>query len=632
MKTSIATVSIAGDLGEKLTAIAAAGFDGVELFEQDFITFDGTPSDVGDMVRDHGMTIDLFQPLRDFEGLPEPLRGRAFNRVERKFDLMQELGCELLLVSSTTHDKSLGGIDRIAADFRELGERAADRGLRVGFEARSWGRHINDYRDAWEVVRRADIPSVGLILDSFHTLANGSELSALRSIPGDRIFHVQLADAPVIEMNLEYLSRHFRTMPGEGDLPLVDFMTAIAATGYAGPLSLEILNDQFRAGSPRLIAVDGKRSLLSLMDKVRHAIPDISPALAPPEMPSRVQVENVEFVEFTANEKEAETLGALLSTLGFSKVAGHVSKEINLWRQGEINIVLNTEKEGFAHSAYIMHGTSVCDIGLRVADASAAVERARVLGASLFSQRRGKGELEIPAVRGVGGSVLHFLDRKSELAEVWETEFHKLEAVATDHTTGLTRIDHIAQVMNFEEMQTWTLFYDAIFELERTPLVDVADPNGLVHSRAIQSPDGAFRLTLNGTDTHRTLAGRFIADSYGSSVQHLAFATDNLLATAERLRKNGFEALQISDNYYADLMTRFEVDATVIEQLKAANILYDEDEKGAYLQLYSRPYGDGFFFEIVERQGGYAGFGKPNASFRTAAQKRLARPAGLPRR
>ncbi|WP_417241364.1 bifunctional sugar phosphate isomerase/epimerase/4-hydroxyphenylpyruvate dioxygenase family protein [Celeribacter sp.] len=632
MKTSIATVSIAGDLGEKLTAIAAAGFDGIEIFEQDFITFDGSPADVGEMVRGHGMTIDLFQPLRDFEGLPEPLRARAFDRVERKFDLMQELGCELLLVSSTTHDKALGGIDRMAADFRELGERAAKRGLRVGYEARAWGTHVKDYRDAWEVVRRAGHPSVGLILDSFHTLAIGSDLSAMRSIPGDRIFHVQLADAPLIEMNLEYWSRHFRTMPGEGDLALVDFMAAVAATGYAGPLSLEILNDQFRAGSPRVIAVDGKRSLLSLMDKVRGVTPDLNAALAPPAMPSRVKVNGVEFVEFTASEEEAETLGAMLSTLGFSKVSRHVAKDIDLWRQGDINLVVNTEREGFAHSAYIMHGTSVCDIGLHVADAAAAVERARVLGANLFSQKRGKDELDIPAVRGVGGSVLHFLDRHSELAGVWDKEFTKVEQGATGPGAGLTRIDHIAQVMNFEEMQTWTLFYDAIFDVERTPLVDVVDPNGLVHSRAVQTPDGVFRLTLNGADTHRTLAGRFIADSYGSSVQHLAFATDDLLDTAGKLADLGFKALPISENYYADLVTRFDIDAALLARLKAANILYDEDENGAFFQLYSRPYGEGFFFEIIERRNGYDGFGKPNAPFRTAAQKRLARPAGMPRR
>ncbi|MEJ2002288.1 MAG: sugar phosphate isomerase/epimerase, partial [Maritimibacter sp.] len=156
MKTSIATVSISGSLTEKLEAIAAAGFSGIEIFEQDFIAFDGTPQDVGNMVRDHGLEITLFQPFRDFEGLPEPLRAKAFDRAERKFDLMQALGTDLVLVCSSVHPAALGGIDRMADDFHQLGERAAQRGLRVGFEALAWGKHVNDHRDAWEVVRRAE--------------------------------------------------------------------------------------------------------------------------------------------------------------------------------------------------------------------------------------------------------------------------------------------------------------------------------------------------------------------------------------------------------------------------------------------------------------------------------------------
>src|SRR5687767_11897847 len=135
MKTSIATVSISGDLREKLEAISAAGFDGVEIFENDFLIFDASPREVGRMVRDAGLEITLFQPFRDFEGMPEPQRARAFDRAERKFDVMQELGTELMLVCSNVSTIALGGIDRAAADFRELGERAARRGIRVGYEA-----------------------------------------------------------------------------------------------------------------------------------------------------------------------------------------------------------------------------------------------------------------------------------------------------------------------------------------------------------------------------------------------------------------------------------------------------------------------------------------------------------------
>ncbi len=156
MKTSIATVCLSGGLNEKLQAIAAAGFRGVEIFESDLLSYNGTPADVAKEMADLGLKAITFQPFRDFEGMPEPQRTRTFDRAERKFDLMQEIGCDLLMVCSNVSPESLGGVDRAAADFHALGERAAKRGLRVGFEALAWGRHINDYRDAWEVVRRAD--------------------------------------------------------------------------------------------------------------------------------------------------------------------------------------------------------------------------------------------------------------------------------------------------------------------------------------------------------------------------------------------------------------------------------------------------------------------------------------------
>ncbi len=413
MKTAIATVSISGDLREKLAAIAAAGFDGVEIFENDFLAFDGGPREVGRMVRDHGLEISLFQPFRDFEGMPEPQRARAFDRAERKFDLMDELGTDLVLVCSNVSPISLGGIDRAADDFRELGERAAKRGIRIGYEALAWGRHVSDHRDAWEIVRRADHPNVGLILDSFHTLARKIDPETIRSIPGDRIFFIQLADAPKIDMDLLYWSRHFRNMPGEGDLDVTGFMRAVAATGYDGVLSLEIFNDQFRGGSPKSISVDGHRSLVHLMDQVRRLEPDIR--IPVPDMPDRIAVEGVEFVEFAADEEEAGDLGAMLHTLGFERAGRHISKDVDLWRQGGINIVINTEHEGFAHSSYVMHGTNVCDIGLKVEDAGATAARAKALGADLFEQPAGPGELKIPAIRGVGGGVMHFVDGQAAI-------------------------------------------------------------------------------------------------------------------------------------------------------------------------------------------------------------------------
>ena len=619
MKTSIATVSISGDLREKLAAIAAARFDGVEIFEADFLAFDGSPAEVGRMVRDHGLDITMFQPFRDFEGMPEPLRARGFERAERKFDLMQELGTDLMLVCSNVSAQSLGGIDRLAADFHELGERAAKRGLRIGYEALAWGRHVNDHRDAWEVVRRANHPAVGLVLDSFHTLARKLDVASIRAIPGDRIFIVQLADAPLIDMDLLYWSRHFRNMPGEGDLDVTGFMRAVAATGYDGPLSLEIFNDQFRGGSPKSIAIDGHRSLVALMDQVKRSEPQV--AIDVPEMPDRVAVEGVAFVEFAVADREAEVLGRLLRAMGFSVAGTHRSKEVTRYRQGDINILLNTEKEGLAHSSYVVHGVSAYAVCLKVEDAEATLERARALGATPFEQHGRPGELKLPAIRGVGGGVLFFIDGKSDLGRIWQIDFEAAGA-PDGEGVGLAAVDHVAQTMNYEEMLTWVLFYTSIFRTRKLPMVDVVDPGGLVRSQVIESGDGCLRLTLNGAENRKTLAGRFIAESFGASTQHLAFSTPDIFATAAALKASGFQALAISANYYDDLEARFGLDTALMERLRAHNILYDCDEGGDFFQLYGPNYGEGFFFEIVQRRGGYAGYGAPNAPFRIAAQKR----------
>jgi 4-hydroxyphenylpyruvate dioxygenase len=628
MKTSIATVSISGELPEKLAAIARAGFDGVEIFENDFLAFDGSPADVGRMVRDHGLEITLFQPFRDFEGMPEPLRSRTFDRAERKFDVMQELGTDLVLVCSNVSPVSLGGIDRAAADFHELGERAAKRGLRVGYEALAWGIHINDHRDAWEIVRRADHPNIGLILDSFHTLSRKIDINSIRSIPKDKIFIVQLADAPLIDMDLLYWSRHFRNMPGEGDLPVTAFTTAIAETGYDSYFSLEIFNDQFRGGSTRSIAADGYRSLIYLGDQVSRN-PNAG-GLTISRMPDRAPVANVGFVEFSTTEADAPELRGILRTLGFRETARHRSKKVSVFQQGDIRLLVNTDEAGFANASYAVHGTSAYAVALTVDDAADALERAVALGAEPFAQTVAPGEVKIPAIRGVGGGLIYLLDDKTDLRRIWEIDFIPAEEDDEAQPAHLLHVDHVAQTVAYDEMLTWLLFYTSIFETHKTPMVDIIDPAGVVRSQVVENAAGTLRITLNGAENRRTLAGHFIAEKFGSGVQHLAFHTDDIFATAEALRQNGFRPLPISPNYYGDVEARFGLDPDLTERLKAGNILYDRDEHGEYFQLYSGTYGEGFFFEIVERRG-YRGYGAANAIFRIAALKKQMRPEGVPK-
>ncbi|MDX1820553.1 MAG: TIM barrel protein [Paracoccaceae bacterium] len=626
MKTGIATVSIAGDFATKLGAIAAASFDGIEIFEQDFLASDLSPRAAGQMVRDHGLEVLLFQPFRDFEGLPAPLRARAFTRARRKFALMNELGTDLMLICSSVHPQALGGIDRAADDLAELGAIAAEYGVRVGYEALAWGRHVDDHRDAWEIVRRADHPHIGLILDSYHTLARGIDPESIRRIPGEKIFFVQLADAPAIRMDLLYLSRHFRSMPGEGDLDVPAFMRAVMATGYDGPLSLEVFNDQFRAGLPRLVALDGHRALINLMDGLRRAAPELSVDL--PAMPAPAPVERVEFIEFVTSPGEAPRIEALLQSLGFRLTGQHVSKSVRRFQQNGVNILINTEQQGYAHAAFLSHGTCVSEIAVVVPDARQTFARGKALLAEPFGDGPNPGELDIPALRGVGGSLLRLLDEHSDLAHLWEVDFTPL--APADTGAGLMAVDHISQTMPFDEMLSWTQFYTAIFKGHKAPMVDVADPEGLVRSQAVKS--GALRVTLNGAEARRTLATRFLADSFGAATQHIAFASEDIFATARILSDKGFAVLPIGANYYDDLDARYDLPAELLERLKAGHILFDQDEDGQFFQLYSRPFGDGLFIEIIQRTGRYDGYGAPNAPFRIAAQARLGTPVTIPKR
>lgn len=621
MKTSIATVSIAGDFSEKLKAIAQAGFDGIEIFEQDFISFDLSPSHVSKMVRDHGLEIMLFQPFRDFEGLPEGrLRRRAFSRAERKFDLMTQLGTDLMLVCSSVHPQSLGGIDQCAQDFAELGEIAKKFGVRVGYEALAWGRQINDHRDAWEVVRRADHDSIGLILDSFHTLGRGIDPESIRRIPGDKIFFVQLADAPGIDMDLLYWSRHFRNMPGEGDLDLVAFMKAVQATNYDGPISLEIFNDQFRRGNAPMVTKDGHRSLINLMDEVRLESDAGRKDL--PRLPPKVNIADIAFIEFATGVEEKGPFENLFRQLGFEHTGNHKSKAVSRWQQGRLNFLLDTEPSGYAAEAVAAHGTTVTDIAFLVEDAAAAHERALALGAEDFAQIFADGEAVIPTIKGVGHSVIRLLDGQSD---IWEKDFIPTSAV-TSASAMLSHIDHMAQTMSYDDMLSWALFYTTIFNTQKSPLFDVVDPDGIIKSQVIDTGSQSPQIVLNGSDGPQTQANQFMSSVRGAAVQHLAFATGDIFDLAVHLQKNQFDILPQTQNYYDDVLARFDLDRDLLDQIKACNILYDEDEDGRFFQLFGKSIDNGLFFEFVQRDESYGGFGAPNAPFRLAAQRRAAGP------
>lgn len=615
MRTSIASVSISGTLEEKLDAIAAAGFRGVEIFEPDLMGYSGSPATLGRRIRELGLECIAYQPFRDFEGLPDPLRAAALDRAERKFDLMGELGAPAMLVCSSVHPAASADRSRTVDDLRELAERAGRRQIAIGYEALAWGRFVNDHRDAWAIVKAVNHPALGIILDSFHSFARSVPVESLLEIDPKKITFVQLADAPGLHMDELSWSRHYRTMPGQGDFPVDEYVFALHQGGYRGVYSLEIFNDRFRAAPTGMIAADGYRSLVNLEDQVlRRSGQQPSPARAP--------CRGLEFVEIATTAVDRPRVARMLSSVGFSRAGVHRRKAVERWRQGSLNIVLNSDPEGFARSYSVAHGTAVCALGLRVGNASQAVDRAQLLHIPVFSQPVAEGEVSIPAVRGVGGSLLYFLD--DPIAQViWETEFDAVSSVETG--AGLVDWDSVAQVMPYEGMYSNLLLYVSLLQARALPMIEFADPLGLVQSQSVVC-DGGPRLLLSASASAQTLTSRFLANSTGAGTQYLSMRTDDLFATAKQLRALGADILPISRNYYDDLECRYPEIADQIEDMRDHNILYDKDSGGDLYHCFSRAFDRRFFFEFVQRRG-YVGYGTGNAQVRLAAQARFRLPA-----
>jgi 4-hydroxyphenylpyruvate dioxygenase len=185
--------------------------------------------------------------------------------------------------------------------------------------------------------------------------------------------------------------------------------------------------------------------------------------------------------------------------------------------------------------------------------------------------------------------------------------------------------------MRYEEMLTWLLFYKSLFEVTQTPAQTVIDPGGVVQSQAVETADGTVRLVLNASQSNQTLSSRFLSESFGGGVQHIALATNDIFTTAERLRATGMDLLPIPENYYDDLEARADLTDEQIERLREGNILYDREGDAEFFQVYTRALLEGgFFFEIVQRRG-YRGYGAVNAPIRLAAQTRLAPRPSMPR-
>ena len=638
MRRSIATVSMSGTLRDKLEAIAAARFDGYEIFENDLLYYHASPAEVGALAADLGLSCELYQPFRDFEGTSKALFERSLARAERKFDVMHALGCRRLLVCSNTRADAIADEALMAEQLYALAERAAQRNLRVGYEALAWGRVVNRYAQAWSIVRRANHPHLGLILDSFHTLSLRDDPAGIASIPGDKIFFLQMADAPWLTLDVTNWARHHRNFPGQGQLDVVNFFEQVLLAGYGGPLSLEIFNDVFRETPNRRTATDAMRSLLFLESNARERLQARAAGDAASvarrtlerielfDAPAPAVFPGIAFLEFAVDEPTAAALAAWLATLGFRRAGRHRSKDVTLYRQGEINLILNADPALPARAFFAERGPAVCAIGLWTDDPVRAHNRATALHSAHFEGRVGPHEVPLPAIVAPGRTVIYFVDQALAPDRLFDIDFALDDARAVA-PGPLRRIDHVAFGLPLGELDTWVLFCRAVLGMQVGDSLELADPFGLIRSAGVATPDGRVRFVLNVSLSQKTRTARTVNATGGSAtVHHVGVAVDDALAAAEALRASGMALVPIASNYYDDIGARLDLDPAVVERMRATSVLYDRAGDGEYLHGYTPAFADRFFFEIAQRGGGYDAYGALNAPARMASQARSSSP------
>lgn len=608
MRRSTATVCLSGSLEQKMAACADAGFDGIEIFEPDLVASDLSPEEVRARAARLGLSLDLYQPFRDFEGVDEVTLEDNLRRARSRFEIMRRLGMDTMLVCSNVATATIDSDEVSAQQLRRLGDLAATYGVRIAFEALAWGRYVDDYRRSWRIVELADHPAVGVCLDSFHILSRGHDPSAIEQIPGDKIFFVQLADAPALSMDVLSWSRHHRLFPGEGAFDLGAFVAHVARAGYTGPLSLEVFNDTFRQTDTRRTAAHALRSLIWLEDEAARLLGDDAP-LSPrlERIPAAVAPSGVDFVEVRA--EDVGEVEQVLDQLGLTFRGQHRTKAVRLWSAGGARIVLNEQRARDEQP-------HVAAVGFQVEDPAMAEDRATALGVRAVSRRSQADEQRLAAFVAPNGLEVFLAGQPdgggAAIDPDWVTEFdHGFEDPAVTGDAASWAIDHVNLVHTWEEHDEAVLFYTSVLGLEAPAATEVASPHGLVRSRVMRSADGRVRLPLN--------VAPVVSVDYP---EHVALLCDDIEAVALRARERGMRFLALPDNYYDDLEARFGLGEERIARLRDLGLLYDRSAAGEFSHFYTRRIGR-MFFEVVQRHGDYAGYGADNTPVRLAAQARM---------
>jgi len=641
MRTGIATVCLSGTLKEKMQACAVAGFDGIEIFEQDLVTSPWTPEDVRKMAEDLGLTLDLYQPFRDFDSVSGDLLAANLRRAQAKFRLMGRLGMDTILVCSNVATATIDSDDLRTEQLGQLAALAGDHGVKVAYEALAWGKFVSDYEHAHRLVEAVDHPSLGTCLDSFHILSRDWDTAPIEAFSPEKIFFVQVADAPKLSMDVLSWSRHYRVFPGEGQFELAKFMGHVVRAGYAGPVSLEIFNDVFRQSDVERTAVDGMRSLIWLEEQSAKWLQANAPLLPsggaavtsgtqaaarrryPMELATLPQVAEPAGFNF-AEVKAADPAGLekVLGQLGFEFNGRHRTKDVQLWTMGHARVIINEAAADAVDSS-----PAIAALGFDVDSPVIASARARQLKAPAVPRKSQANEEVFQGFAAPDSTEIFLCQGSPDGTAAWTREFGAGLEVPAAGATAV--VDHVNLAQPWQHFDEAVLFYTSALALEPQPFAEVPSPTGLVRSQVMLTGDRAVRLVLNlapliQQDGAAGGSGTAGPDG-GASAQrrtyqeHIAFAVDDLVATARDCRARGLEFLQIPANYYEDLDARFGLDPEFLATLQELNLLYDRDADGEFLHFYTATVGS-VFFEMVERRGGYDGYGAPNAPVRHAVQ------------
>jgi 4-hydroxyphenylpyruvate dioxygenase len=320
-----------------------------------------------------------------------------------------------------------------------------------------------------------------------------------------------------------------------------------------------------------------------------------------------------EFVEYAAPDPAA--LGALFESMGFVKVARHRSKDVSLYRQGGVNFILNAEKDSFAQGFARVHGPSICAIAFRVRSSAAAYKRALSLGAWGVEGKVGPMELNIPAIKGIGDSLIYLVDRYGERGTIYDVDFEYLPGVEHNPKgVGLTYIDHLTHNVHRGRMAEWADFYERLFNFREIRYFDIEGKLTGLKSKAMTSPCGKIRIPINESTDDKSQIQEYLAAYHGEGIQHIALGTDDIYRTVETLKTRAVPFQDVPDTYYEQVDKRLPGHGEDVARLAADRILIDgapTEGGGLLLQIFTQTVIGPIFFEIIQRRGN-EGFGEGN--------------------